>query len=119
MAASGVSGCSLVSMPALRSVVLGARAVAAAPVDGDRDPVLGRRLHREPVLLRLAGDALGGAVLVMRQLGVGVRILGERLLGGLEIRVAGRISSTASVVAVPAGVDDVPKLNPLGNHVIT
>ena len=47
-------------------------------------------LDRAAILLQLPGDALGGAVFLVGQLGVLVQILVESLLGGLDAVVAGQ-----------------------------
>jgi hypothetical protein len=48
------------------------------------------RLDRAAVLLQLPGDALGRAVLLVRQLWMAMQILVERLLAGLETVLAGQ-----------------------------
>jgi hypothetical protein len=47
-------------------------------------------LDGEAVLAQFPGDALGGAVLLVRQLGMTVQVLVERFLAGLQARIAGQ-----------------------------
>jgi hypothetical protein len=59
------------------------------------------RLDRAAILLQLPGDALGRAVLLVRQLGMLMQILVERFLAGLEAVVTGQDLLETALTAVP------------------